>query len=312
MLKISRGGNLLRWGIQFLILIVATLVVYIVMDQGFPPAKPLLQPVASKQADKDRKQQLHYVAVGDSLTEGIGDQTKRGGFVPIVAEDIQSRYQLQTIEVDNFGISGERSDQILKRVKQDQELRNNLQDADFVTITVGGNDLMKVIRNSFFELTMKKFNKPRARYQERVTEIITEIRSLNTTVPIYTLGIYNPFYLNFPEITDMQQVVDDWNEATEVATRQFPKSYFIPINDLLYQGLDQEVGVAANLTSSEEAKTTGEDETDIGRVDNDVLYDEDKFHPNNIGYQLMANAVRDQLIATQNEWLKQGNEDSNE
>ena len=48
MLKISRGGNLLRWGIQFLILIVATLVVYIVMDQGFPPAKPLLQPVASK------------------------------------------------------------------------------------------------------------------------------------------------------------------------------------------------------------------------------------------------------------------------
>ena len=56
----------------------------------------------------------------------------------------------------------------------------------------------------------------------------------------------------------------------------------------------------------------GEDETDIGRVDNDVLYDEDKFHPNNIGYQLMANAVRDQLIATQNEWLKQGNEDSNE
>ncbi|MEO2748456.1 lipase, partial [Enterococcus faecium] len=35
-----------------------------------------------------------------------------------------------------------------------------------------------------------------------------------------------------------------------------------------------------------------------------VLYEEDHFHPNNLGYQLMANAVRDQLIETQNQWLE--------
>jgi lysophospholipase L1-like esterase len=34
-----------------------------------------------------------------------------------------------------------------------------------------------------------------------------------------------------------------------------------------------------------------------------VLYDKDKFHPNNIGYQLMAKAVKDELISTKNEWL---------
>jgi lysophospholipase L1-like esterase len=38
-------------------------------------------------------------------------------------------------------------------------------------------------------------------------------------------------------------------------------------------------------------------------VKNNVLYDKDKFHPNNIGYQLMAKAVKDELISTKNEWL---------
>ena len=36
---------------------------------------------------------------------------------------------------------------------------------------------------------------------------------------------------------------------------------------------------------------------------NNVLYEEDHFHPNNLGYQLMANAVRDKLIETQEQWL---------
>lgn len=292
---------------QGLLVVIGILIVYISLNQLFPPAEAILKPIAASDATSDLKERVHYVAVGDSLTEGIGDQTKRGGFVPIVAEDLQTRYKLSNVEVENYGIAGERSDQILKRLKKDKPLRDNLKTADFVTVTVGGNDLMKVIQDSFFTLTMKKFDKPRAAYQERVTEIIEEIRTLNEQVPIYVLGIYNPFYLNFPEITDMQTVVDDWNTATENATAQFPKSHFIPINDLLYQGLDQKVGIASESDSSSsetEGKSSGGN--DLDRVDNNVLYEDDKFHPNNIGYQLMANAVRDQLIKSQDEWLKKG------
>ncbi len=306
MLSKLKGKRLFRGIIQGLLLVIGIMAVYIGLDHVFPPAEPILKPVAVDAGTSGLKEQIRYVAVGDSLTEGVGDQTKRGGFVPIVAEDLQSRYKLTGVEVENYGISGERSDQILKRLKQDKKLRDHLKTADFVTVTVGGNDLMKVIQNSFFTLTMKKFDKPREKYQERVTEIIEEIRALNDGVPVYVLGIYNPFYLNFPEITDMQKVVDDWNAATESATAQFSKSHFIPINDLLYQGLDQEVGVASESSDSANANTgtAASAENDLDRVDNNVLYEDDKFHPNNIGYQLMANAVRDQLIKSQDEWLK--------
>ncbi|MFP9045162.1 GDSL-type esterase/lipase family protein, partial [Enterococcus faecalis] len=91
----------------------------------------------------NKKEKLHYIAIGDSLTEGVGDQTKQGGFVPLVANDLKDRYNLTAVETENYGVNGERSDQILKRVKTKEEIRNNIKTADFITLTVGGNDLMK-------------------------------------------------------------------------------------------------------------------------------------------------------------------------
>ncbi|MDT2756618.1 SGNH/GDSL hydrolase family protein [Enterococcus asini] len=307
MKKLSRK-QLFTWLWQALVFFIAVLLVYVSLNQFFPAAQPILEPLATDTKDNQVKH-VHYVALGDSLTEGVGDQSKRGGFVPIVAEDIQERYNLSSIEVDNYGVAGDRSDQILKRVQKDEDLQKSLTSADFISVTVGGNDLMKVFQDNFFSLTVKKFNKPQKKYQKRIDTLLTEIRELNPKAPIYLLGIYNPFYLNFPDIEDMQTIVDHWNDATKEIVATFDKAYFIPINDLLYQGLDQKVGVESDFTldSSEDTETsdtTTSAEIGLNQVDNNVLYEEDKFHPNNIGYQLMANAVRDELIKTQADWLE--------
>lgn len=238
--------------------------------------------------------------------------------MPIVAADLQDRYHLANVVTTNYGIAGERSDQILKRVNKDKELRSDLKKADLITLTVGGNDVLKVIQTNFFGLSVDSFTKPMADYQERLVEMFEQIRQLNETAPIYVLGIYNPFYLNFPEITDMQTIIDNWNKATETFVKQQHNAYFIPINDLLYQGLSDEVGIAdtdsseagasgsaetSDTTTSTTNGMTGTSETGGTKVTNNVLYDGDRFHPNNLGYQLMANAVRDELIKTQNVWL---------
>ncbi|MDT2835724.1 SGNH/GDSL hydrolase family protein [Enterococcus durans] len=272
-------------------------IVFAGLSLSIPKAAPLLKPVATGNKATDHKEKIHYVAIGDSLTEGIGDQTKQGGFVPLVANDLQDRYDLTAVEIENYGVNGERSDQILKRVKKKEAIQKNIESADFITLTVGGNDLMKVIQNDLFGISINSFKKPMKKYQENVTKLIEEIRSLNAHAPIYVLGIYNPFYLNFPEITDMQTIVDNWNASTEKVTKDSKDCYFIPINDLLYQGLNQEVGVAEEGTTQ---SSTGESSSG---TKNNVLYEEDHFHPNNLGYQLMANAVRDKLIETQEQWL---------
>lgn len=296
--------DIMKIVIQGLMVFIVALGIFILLDKTIPAAKPILQPVSSSRQQSDFKEKIHYVAIGDSLTEGIGDQTGRGGFVPIIADDLKERYKLTSIEVENYGVAGERSDQILKRMKDDKIMKN-IKSADFVTLTVGGNDLMKVIQNNFFSLKVSSFDKPRKKYQDRVEEIIQEIRSVNQKAPIYVLGIYNPFFLNFPEITDMQTVVDKWNDATQETAAAAEQTYFIPINDLLYQGIGNEKGISSDLSSSEEAELT-EETTDSGiqAVDNNVLYEGDKFHPNNTGYQLMASALRTELIKTQDDWAK--------
>jgi lysophospholipase L1-like esterase len=41
----------------------------------------------------------------------------------------------------------------------------------------------------------------------------------------------------------------------------------------------------------------------ILRFKNNALYDEDNFHPNNLGYQLMATAIQEKIVETKDLWL---------
>lgn len=50
---------------------------------------PSAQPVLTKADYQTRKvRQFSYVALGDSLTQGVGDTTNQGGFVPLVAQKV--------------------------------------------------------------------------------------------------------------------------------------------------------------------------------------------------------------------------------
>ncbi len=66
------------------------------LSVAIPKAKPLLkQEKVATTAQKKSKRSHHYTAIGDSLTEGIGDLTNSGGFVPIVADDLKEHYKLE-------------------------------------------------------------------------------------------------------------------------------------------------------------------------------------------------------------------------
>lgn len=250
---------------------------------------PSAQPVLTKADYQTRKvQQFSYVALGDSLTQGVGDTTNQGGFVPLVAQSLTNEEGYE-VAAQNFGVAGNTSNQILKRMKEQDEIADALSKADLMTLTVGGNDLRKVILDNITSLKISTFKKPSVAYSKRLVEIIELARKDNPDLPIYVLGIYNPFYLNFPEMTDMQTIVDNWNQTTQDTIAKFDKVYFVPINDLLYQGIDGQEGIVQ--TSGDEKK-----------IINDVLYQEDNFHPNNTGYEIMKRAVLEKIRETKDNW----------
>jgi hypothetical protein len=86
---------------------------------------------------KDQK----VVAIGDSLTEGIGDETGNGGYVGILNHTFEDNNF--NITVENFGKKGNRTDQLLKRLEK-EDIASAIKEADMVIITIGANDIMKI------------------------------------------------------------------------------------------------------------------------------------------------------------------------
>ncbi len=251
---------------------------FVILAVLIPKSDPQL-----KKSDflKNKKISLNYIAIGDSLTEGVGDLTNQGGFVPLLSGDLGDYFNA-TVNTENYGVSGNTSQQILTRMTENKEITEQLKKANLMTLTVGGNDVLAVIRKNLANLKVSNFKKPARQYQERLRKILDLARKDNQDLPIFVLGIYNPFYLNFQELTEMQTVINDWNQKTQEVVDDYDHVYFVPINDLLYKGVDGKEGIV---------QSTGEQTTIV----NDALFSGDHFHPNNTGYQIMSDAVMETI-----------------
>lgn len=264
--------------------LVTFLVCFFLVDWLLPSASPVM----TKTSGTVKKQAFTYVAIGDSLTQGVGDTTNQGGFVPLLAQSLTNETDFE-VKAINYRASGNTSSQILSRMQEKKEIGKDLKQARLMTLTVGGNDLRKAVLEDTSNLDLDRFDKPAKRYVKNLKQIIDLARKDNPDLPIYVVGIYNPLYLNFPDLTDLQTVVDQWNQRTEQTLAAYKDVYFVPVNDLLYKGIDGKSGV----TEWEQGKET---------ITNDALYDEDSFHPNNTGYEIMKEAVLERIHATKKNW----------
>ncbi|MFE8700767.1 SGNH/GDSL hydrolase family protein [Cytobacillus sp. FJAT-54145] len=201
------------------------------------------------------------VSIGDSLTQGVGDETESGGYVGILNHTFEDNNI--KISIENFGKRGNRTDQLLKRLEK-EEIASAIKDADIVLITIGANDIMNVVRSNYTNLTIEPFQEEKIKYVERLTSIFNKVNELNPDTQIYLIGFYNPFELYFGHIGQLKEILNEWNRAGEEVTEEFENINYIPIEDLF-----------SNPTIN--------------------LLAADNFHPNTTGYKLMAQRVLEYL-----------------
>ncbi|MGG0716849.1 SGNH/GDSL hydrolase family protein [Robertmurraya massiliosenegalensis] len=201
----------------------------------------------------------HIVSVGDSLTQGVGDSTKRGGYVPYLQEQLEGEKGIKDAVFYNFGVSGNRTSQILNRLRTN-ELRAAVKEADIVLITTGGNDIMKVVRENFSGLDMRDFDRELINYEKTITSVMNTIREENEDAMIGMIGLYNPFFLFLADVKEMDMVIEKWNHVSQNVLKKYENTLFVEIAD--------------EFKDSEE----------------NLLYT-DYFHPNDKGYELMADRI---------------------
>ncbi|MFC5463349.1 SGNH/GDSL hydrolase family protein [Lederbergia graminis] len=212
---------------------------------------------------------LSIVAFGDSLTKGVGDTTNQGGYISYLKTLLESQEEIRTAEFQNFGVSGNTTKDLLNRLNN-EELQSAIQSSDAVIITVGGNDVMEVFKSNILNLKLSMFVSAQEGYSQRLREIIEKIRSYNQNTQILLVGIYNPFLGWFSDIHEMQEIVTRWNKTSLDIISTFDHASLVPIEDIF---LNQE----------------------------ESLFHTDYFHPNNLGYELIAERIISHL--TENEIL---------
>lgn len=208
-------------------------------------------------------QALIITALGDSLSQGVGDAENLGGYTGRLATEITDWPGVRGTLVENTAKRGRRSDQLLAMF-QNGQLTGPVSEADYVTMTIGGNDVMKIVKRDLFSLNVEAFKDELVFYENRYRNIFMSIRAINPSVPIIAIGIYNPFSLITDEVEEFDEIISNYNSAMEEVVEEDPLACFVPVNDLF-----------------------------IGN--DNLVYHTDFFHPNSKGYELMTERILERM-----------------
>ncbi|ASN03981.1 SGNH/GDSL hydrolase family protein [Virgibacillus necropolis] len=220
--------------------------------------KDLVTGAVQETVDFLTNNEARVVAIGDSLTQGVGDETGDGGYVGML-EDALNSTEETIVEFENYGKRGRRTDQLLKYL-EDPKVATSISDANIVLITIGANDILQVVKENFTNITIDDFKEARVGYEDRLKKIFEKIYSLNPNAEVYFLGFYDPFGRYFPEVKELGVIVQNWNQTGKAITEKYNNATYIPTIDLF----------------------------DDRGVD---LFWKDNFHPNYKGYHRIAERV---------------------
>lgn len=272
--------------IMLLVVVVSGGAIYLILNRVIQSPHFQTKASSTKTVKKVAKKDVQLTAIGDSLTYGVGDATNSGGYVPLIKKELELTNQT-TVTTKNFGVSGDTSVQIRDRILKQSKVQAGLASADLITMTVGANDLMHALRNNIENVSVAKVATASKTYQENLIKLLKTIRQHNANAPIVIASIYDPFYVYFPQLDALQEGMTQWNETTQKTISEFDHVYYVDIDKVMTKP-------AGSILADTKTQKTAL---------NPYLYTKDHFHPNNRGYQAIANQFITKIESLKEQWL---------
>jgi lysophospholipase L1-like esterase len=130
-----------------------------------------------------------YLALGDSITAGYGVRSPFS-FPSVYAAFLQRHNP--DLRMINLGVNGLTTGELLASLQVNQDIRHLVSQASLITLTIGSNDLLRLIRNpnqpinpSYLPLILNNMSKNFAQIGEG-------IRRLNPIATVKMATLYNP------------------------------------------------------------------------------------------------------------------------
>ena len=275
-----------------------------------------LLPIGAMAAEEEP----NYLVLGDSISSGYGLASGEDSFAELVAAE-------KSFNLIDQSYSGEKAATLLEKL-QNNEIEG-LADADVITLTIGGNDLMAALysyltdaynadRDEADQITVEQMQQALLTGNQDIltfavqkisgfasseqaaaalqtlssdlTRIITTIRAANPTIVIVVGNQYNPY-------AHLAEAVGDnplYSAAANMVASAFDKGV-TALNNIIAQGEAQGAYIVADVyTAFENAAQNpcNAGLTSAGSLNLD-------FHPNAYGHQLIADLVNSLLVVSE-------------
>jgi lysophospholipase L1-like esterase len=198
---------------------------------------------------------LRVLALGDSLTKGTGDPEGKG-YVGYLFDDMKAKSG-RDIVLENYGVNGQTASQLAVSLGLDP-LKAQVKAADFILISIGGNDLFKG-GQTLGDLSSARIKAIEDPYMRQLDTILKQLREENATAKIFLIGLYNPF-IDLKDSAATTKIVRDWNYRAAEVVAPYPQTVLVPTFDLFQLKVQDYLA-------------------------------RDLFHPNAAGYRLIGDRV---------------------
>lgn len=146
----------------------------------------------------------NYLALGDSIAEGyLFNGAIGNSYADYLASDCLPK---NTNLNKHFAITGATSNDLLEDLQENEPYIENeetyfiedaIKNADLITLTIGANDLLDIVEfdmdNYSMSYNIGEVFQTLLKLHNNLDLILTNIRALNDTVPIYVTSYYFPF-----------------------------------------------------------------------------------------------------------------------
>lgn len=198
-----------------------------------------------------------YVALGDSLTVGVGSTLFQPNFVKLFHHDLEVYYQTP-IERRVFAKNGATTAAILQSLSR-PEVMEAVQNANFITLTGGGNDFLKAgkvwLKTGNFSVVLQATQQSLSHFDQMINQIMTIHSNRPIPLMIRVLNLYNPLFY----IPETNRWLENYNQRL-LSLERYPA---VQVADIYH------------AFSGHEPQ----------------LLSFDHIHPNPIGYRVMAQAT---------------------
>jgi lysophospholipase L1-like esterase len=184
-----------------------------------------------KQFEKEQGQ-IRLLVLGDSVALGKGSSENVRGYAWYVKQYLEQQHF--DVQYRNRAVSGQTSAALLHRLRMEPMLQHEVEQADLIFVTIGGNDLLKTFlkKKNPWEL-LKGLPAIQTRYRDNMRDILQLVHARNRHAVVVLTSLYNPVDSASPFHEKAAWLIRRWNYGLEQVVSSFDQAIVVNLEAFL-------------------------------------------------------------------------------